>query len=219
MTKRSVDSDIDDLNEELLSALTPEERLQLFLEAAAADRHDWARRLGETCERRRYLATDAAYTTRVELAFQFLQVTIYALHTAVLLHELIRQQQLFLWLFEVESDGDSSPPASEAVEDRADSQRMLFSKLYVNYYAAQQFATERLGIDIETWFAAHPRGESVLTMVEEVLDSDIEKDLADDALAEQTAAEDEAATLETQAEEAYETLVTEWEQALQQVPT
>lgn len=56
-------------------------------------------------------------------------------------------------------------------------------------------------------------------MVEEVLDSDIEKDLADDALAEQTAAEDEAATLETQAAEAYEALVTEWEQALQQVPT
>jgi hypothetical protein len=219
MTKRSVDSDIDDLNEELLSALTPEERLQLFLEAAAADRHDWARRLEEMCERRRYRTTDKAYTERRELAFRFLQITIHELHATVLQHELVRQQQLFLWLFEVESDGDSSPPASKAVEERADQQRMLFSKLYVDYYAAQQFATERLGIDIETWFVTHPRGESVLTMVEEVLDSDIEKDLADDALAEQTAAEDEAATLETQAEEAYETLVTEWEQALQQVPT
>lgn len=124
MTKRSVRADIDELNEDVLGDLTPDQRTELYHEAVAAGREEWVETLRKTCDWRRYRAMEMAYTDRIEASFQLLQATLYELHTTVLHYQLSRERQHRQWAtdWEREEEEEEEPPAArvEAAVERAD---------------------------------------------------------------------------------------------------
>lgn len=222
MTKRSVRADIDDLNEDVLGDLTPDQRTELYHEAVAAGREEWVETLRKTCDWRRYRAMEMAYTDRIEASFQLLQATLYELHTTVLHYQLCRERQHRQWAtdWEREEEEEEEPPAArvEAAVERADQIRCFFIKLYAHYHAAQRFATEVLGVDLRTWLAPRPEGEAVLELVEQVIAQDHEKERAEKFLADRAESDEDTPTLETHVEAAYDELVGLWETGLQNTP-
>lgn len=222
MTKHSVQTDIDALDEDLLGALTPAQRTELYHEAVAAGREEWVKTLRRTCDRQGYWATEVAYTDRVEASFQLLQATLYELHTTVLHYQLCRERQFRQWTVDLEreeAEGEEPPAARvAAAAARADQIRCFFVKLYAHYYAAQRFATEVLGVTLQTWLAPRPEGEAVLELVEQVIGQKQEQERAEDFLADRAEAAEDAPTLETYVEAVYDELVGLWETSLEGTP-
>jgi len=230
MSKKRIEGEVDELSEELLGDLDPDERLQLWLEGAAAGNEQWLARLRETASVGTYRATDRAFVGRGKAALQFLNGTVYRLHVAALRYELLEQRQYLQWLLDIERDTDPSDAELEQAGERADQIKDVFLDLYTCYHANRQFATEVLGVPFETWCELHSEGPVVLDIVEEILDNPMRYDLAEEWLnsyhdmeGNESADGDgerdrEWITLDEVAEQRYQGLVALWEKALAEIP-
>lgn len=167
MTKRRVETDLDDLSEDLLGELTPDERLQLAFTAGAARNEGRFHRLLETCPRHRYWLPDRRYTMRVQLAFTLAQRAVYDLHTTLLLFGWIasRNRRTMVATHRTDLEPEELGVGDESPWGLGD----LLRELYANYYGYKRFADEELGVPLARWLSAHPRGPTVARRVAEVL--------------------------------------------------
>ncbi|WP_336361923.1 hypothetical protein [Halalkalicoccus salilacus] len=237
MSKRRLGDDIDELSDDLLRDLEPEQRFQLHLRAQADGKEQWIDRLVETCPRYKYTATDHAFTDRVQLAQRLAQQAVYDLHTTYLHYEYLQQQQRYTWALDYERDEEVSDEELDRAAERADEIRESFAELYTSYHAHRRFATEILDVDPKIWLASHPEGSTVFEIVADVIDDQREIELAESYLNEQleedkedegdteTADPDQTApdddhrgTLEDVAEMRYEELTSAWEDAIAEIP-
>lgn len=178
MTRRRVDTAVEELSEEMLGDLDPDLRCQLWLEAIATGNDDWVDRLRETAPVYRYRGTDRAYVERAHAALQFLQYAIYDLHTTLLQHEYLDLLQRTQWVIDSLRDEDPAEEQLDRASERADQLSCLYLALYCQYHGYKEFASDTLGIELETWFALHRDGEHVLGAVEETLDDELRYDLS-----------------------------------------
>jgi hypothetical protein len=69
MTKQPLETEIDELGDEILGELDPTDRAGLMLRAHTLDREAWVNRLRRTCPKHTYEARDAEFSNRMHLAF------------------------------------------------------------------------------------------------------------------------------------------------------
>lgn len=225
MTKRQLKNEFDDVSDEVLGELSPDERMQLVLEAQATGKESWVDRLVETCATHQYYATDLAYVERCRLAVLFLQHAVYDLHTTLLLHEYLDLQQKAIWVRDGLRDEPPSEDELERASERAEKIHWSFADLYTLYHGYRQFATEELGLEIDTWFALHSNGAIVLDAVRELLDEDLRRDFAVEGLNRDLQGDDVEAgdpewiTLQELATQRYEAHAEIWADAIAEVPT
>lgn len=209
MSKRRLERELEELSIDVLSELSAEDRLQMFLEGAATDNEAWLAQLRDNTPKQEFRANDRAFADRGVMAIDLAQILVYELHTTSLRIGLLRQQQHLISLLRAI---DVDPPAGhDAVEtDITNMLGALEVRLYVTYHAARRFATEVLGVDLGTWVGLHPDGAEVLGRLAE--------DLAGESLHELAAAHlrsgDEVDDLEAAADAHYASLVETWEAQL-----
>lgn len=127
MSKRRVERDIEELEEEALSELTPEERFQLWLEAAATEKQVWLDKLRETAPTIHYRATNLAFVERSRAALMFLNDAIYNLHTTCLQYELVAQHQRLTTYINLYRGGELTDEPPEPDENVGEYLPRLFS--------------------------------------------------------------------------------------------
>lgn len=207
MTKRGVESDLEELSEELLGELTHSDRLQLALVASATGRAGWLAQLDETCPRARYVQPEMAFTARTESAFVFSQQAVYDLRTTAYLFGWTETKYRIRSVLTFLTDLDPSEHGFESVS--RETRGRLFRKLYVHYEGYTRFADETLGVDLKDWLAFHPDGPNTVWMAEVMLEK--ETDLRDLAEAEYAARTDEEVSLDDLAEEMVDQLQSQWD--------
>lgn len=143
-----------------LEELAADTRLQLFLEAAADENESWHEDIGEMAPTDAYRGTDPTHSTRVESPLRFLQSAVYELHTRSSWYTLVIQQQLIAWLRTANRDVAPSKDELDEIKERGVSKRELLADMYVAHHACERFATEILGINLETWLENPSRGIS-----------------------------------------------------------
>ena len=215
MSKRRIERELEELRP-MLEELSPDERLELFLESVADDRDDWLEALRETCPRRQYQIPDPACTKRGRVALLFCHHALYDLHTTLLSVELGRQCQDTRWLLDLHSDETPSDETLEEAAELAEELRRLFRDLYTLYHASERFAEDVLGVSLETWFGNQQVGGRALEDVREVLDDGRWKRHAAEERTDSEAEPggDSWVTLEDVVEVRYETLRMTWEEAV-----
>lgn len=238
MSKRRVERDLTDLEDKVYHDLDPEERLQYVWIAEAEGERDWMKRLIRTTPSVRYDQPDRAFLERKTFSTLLLQDCVYDLQTTFLKYKCLEANQRFAFIFYEHNDGEVSESVEEAMNSLPDEMRMIFAELYMFHYAYQKFATEVLGIDLETWVKPHKEGLVVLKAVTEVLDDPrqieiTERHLNDETLErwedreidetgetdESEETEDERITLDQLGEKHYETLVEMWNECVEKIPT
>jgi hypothetical protein len=142
VTKRRVEWEVDAVGEELLGTLTPDERLQLWIEAQAAGRETWVIELVGTCPTHIYRGADPAFRRRAELLLVLGAQARYELHTTLLTFEHTTTVQQLQRVIEYHADGEPSDDELKAARDRADQLALSFASLHVTYYAYRRFASE-----------------------------------------------------------------------------
>jgi hypothetical protein len=222
--KRHLDRELEELSEELLEDLKPADRMQLVLEAQAKDNDQWIERLVETAPRKTYEATDLAYKERTEWALQFLQDAVYDLHTTLLRHKLLDVKQWLMVVLDARDDEPVDGHDEGGLKERADRMTDWFMELYTQYHAYRQFASEVLGIDIDTWFESHPDGPAVLTAVRDRIDDETRQEHATEVLNTEVHGEDvdpddaDWLTLDALADQRFERKAALWQEALETIP-
>ncbi|WP_134670247.1 hypothetical protein [Halorussus marinus] len=169
MTKRRVENELDELSDEILRELSPDERLPLVLTAAADGKDDWLDRLNETCPRYTYTKRDVRYTNRTRLAFILARKAVYDLHTTWLLFEWLYSHHMQMTVIALCTELD--PENVDRLDDsEGRDPGALLRHLYATYHGYERFADEDLGVSLETWLSIHPEGEGIATAVAEVLE-------------------------------------------------
>ncbi|WP_336361975.1 hypothetical protein [Halalkalicoccus salilacus] len=235
MSKRRLGNEIDELSDDVLRDLEPEQRLQLLLSAQADENEQWIDRLVETCPRHKYRGTDRAFANRARLAQRIAQEAVYDLHTTYLQYSLTEQQH-YSWILNQGLDEELSAEELDRASEQTMELRRLFAKLSTSYHAYRRFATEILDVDPETWLAFHPEGPTVFEGVADVIDDQLEIELAESYLnvrfgenekkvdnevadPDQTAPDDDhRMMLEDVAEIRYEELLSVWKDAIAEIP-
>lgn len=224
MSKRRIERELEELEEEALSELTPEERFQLWLEAAATEKQVWLDKLRETAPTIHYRGTDLAFVERSRAALMFLNHAIYNLYTTYLQYELVVQYKRLMAHINLLRGGELTDEPPERDEDVGEYLPSLFLDLYTYYYSYQRFATETLGVPFETWTALHSDGPFVLNRVEDVLDDDFLIDWAEEWLNDGVDVDDSESvddawvTVDDMVEVRYHAHVETWEKALERIP-
>lgn len=167
MTKRRVANDLAEASEETLGDLSPDERLQLVLNAAAEDNDDWLDRLQETCPRHAYWVRGRQYMRRLRFAYTLALQAVYDLHTTLLMFKWLSSRH---WLTMVVGFQTELGPEKLGVVDEAWSPGTLLRELAASYGGYERFAEEELGVPVVTWLSVHPNGEHVAQSVAEVLE-------------------------------------------------
>lgn len=215
MSKRRLERELEEFRP-MLEELSPDERLELFLESAAADREGWLEELRETCPRRRYQTADNTYAERERVALLYCHHALYNLHTTLLSFELGRQCQDMWWVLDFHSDETPSDETLEEAAERAEDLCRLFRNLSTQYHAYERFAEDVLGVSLETWLGNHQDGRRVLEAVRETLADESWTRLATEDLNESGVepGDDSWVTLEEVAALRYEGLRMMWEEAV-----
>ncbi|MDG5761826.1 hypothetical protein QA600_21110 [Natronococcus sp. A-GB1] len=217
MTKRRIERDLEEVREEVLEDLSPEDRLQLYLEAAAKEKDGWIESLLETCPRRRYRTTDLEFSERRQLASTLRLNTLYKLHTALLELQMLRQRQELTWI-NTDGDDDLTESERERADERAEELRFQYSELYTLYHSYRQFSEEVLGVDLETWLGSHPNGQHVLEVITKELDNSIQQELVEEDLNPSDAEpeDDEWVTIDEIADLRYEEYISMWSDVIEE---
>lgn len=224
MSKRRIERELEELEEEALSELTPEERFQLWLEAAATEKQVWLDKLRETAPTAHYRSTNLAFVERSRAALTLLNNAIYNLHTTYLQYELVVQYQRLRANINLPRGNELTDEHPERDQDVDDSLPAFFFDLYTYYHSYQRFATETFGVQFETWAALHSDGPFVLERVSEVVDDDFLIDWAEEWLndgvdVDDSDSEDDAwVTVDDIVEVRYHAHVETWETALERIP-
>lgn len=212
MGKRRIERAVDELNEEILGNLTPDERLKHLLEAEAHGKDEWVERLRETIPKRDYRGKDTAVLNRHRLAFMLAQQACYDLYTSWLQHQWLLTQQtqeMLAELFDLPKVSDHAP--DDRRTDYEDQAMEKLTELYIDYHAYDRFASEVFDVPLETWLTAmHPDAETIVPAVEATMDMEratidaIDADLAETS----TERNEERADEETRYVESLEEIVT-----------
>lgn len=218
MSKRRIERSIDDLEAEVLEDLSAEERLPLFLEAAAAGNEVQLAKLRDTTPIATYRATDPAYADLGQAAILLLQRVVYDLHTTTLEFTLANQMVHSNIVRGFHRDDEPTEDELEAANEVATTVRDRFASLYSHYHASRRFATEVLGVELETWVRLHSEGPRVVERVAGDLDNPLQLRLAEEYLRDEgfefDAADGERAALEGLTEWHYEVLVARWDEII-----
>ena len=218
MSKRRIERSIDDLEAEVLEGLSADERLMLFIEAAADRNEQWLATLRDTAPTGIYHQIDPAYSELGQAAIRLLQQVVYDLHTTLLEFRLVDKMNWSNIQLGFHRDDEPTADELETAREVADTVRDRFASLYSHYHAYRRFAAEILGVDLATWVEMHPNGPKVVDHVVDELDSPMQSRLAEEYLREEGFAFDDAESelpaLEALAEFRYDTLVASWEETL-----
>jgi len=169
MTKRSVETELDELSEGLLDELSHKQRFALLLKASEDDREQWKERLTETIPRVTFKGTDPAYRNRSYVLFDMASRAFYELHTLalrVLWRQSRRSHQV---LFELHTDTDDAS-LPDPIRESEKNPLLVLAELYITYHAYERFAAQIVGVDLGTWAVTHLDGQWILELVETVLD-------------------------------------------------
>ncbi|MDL5363350.1 hypothetical protein [Halalkalicoccus sp. NIPERK01] len=230
MSKRTLERWIDELNDDILGDLDPGEWSQIVLQAQAADNEHWIDRLVETCPRSTYRATERAFTDRARLAQRIARHAVYELHTTYLRYAFTRNKQYYIVNLGHERDEVPSDEEFERIYEVFAELQTVFAKLYISYHVHRRFATEVIGVDLETWLAIHYEGATVSAIVADTVDdrSNIEhaesyfnrllEAYGDTLDADQIPHDDQRVTLNDVAGLHYERLASIWEEAITELP-
>ena len=214
MSKRRTEREIDEVSDQVLADLSPDERLRLSLIADHEDKDRWSKRLTETCPRREYSCRDLAYVERGRFTERLRGQAIYELHITLLHRYRLREETLTQLALEGLQDEPPTEAQLERGKKRGEEIQEAFTELYVLYHAYDRFAEEILGVDIETWFAPHPNGEAVLEAVEEEVDDPLAIKLAEEH---HNGDESEESVLDELAQLWFETAKSSWEETVSSV--
>lgn len=219
MSKRGTKRSVEDLNEEILGDLSPDERLRLMCKAEARGKEHWVDRLIETCPWKRYRTLDAAFRMRGIVARSLAKAAVYNLHTMVLYYEFFRLHREYLLVRDLNGSAEPSRAVLERIDECAEEMQSTFATGYIQYHAYQRFATEVLEIRLETWLALHPNGVIVLQAVEEFISDERRIEAAEDWFDETINADaaNASITLEEFIAEWFNALQTTWSDAITQV--
>lgn len=211
MTKRRVERELEE-SEELLESLSPEERLELYVQAASEGNDDWMDRLMETCPRHQYRLPDPAFMIRRQNAATLSLQAMYDLHTTVLSYDSLDQTHKAGLVRALDEDRPTTDEDVAAGQRRAKHLAALFGNLYKQYHGYRKFADTTLGIDLETWLGVHPDSDAVLEQVTEILETAIWDERAEEIVndSELDPGDDDWTTLDELAEQRYESLAGLW---------
>ncbi|WP_256686112.1 hypothetical protein [Halococcus qingdaonensis] len=172
MTKRSLENDIEALNQEVLGDLSHDERLELLLEANANRKDSWRERLAETAPRAIYEQMEVGLTRRVEVSYTMGQTATVHLQSSALRY--LWASSVFEYSAQVTLADEELPPHPLVSMDDFDPTEFLV-ELYVTTDAYRRFATEDLGVSLETWLAGVPEGASVVASATDILDAEADR--------------------------------------------
>ena len=207
MTKRRVEREIEQLSEELLSTLSPRDRIRYLLEASIQNRERWIDRLYETCPPGQLSTIRAGRQLLLCWAYE----AAYDLHTIALQVELLQTKRDAKIIIDRYRDESPSEEELEQAATRADTIRAQFASLYIAYHGQRRFAREELGVALETWFRLHKNGPEILEFATSVLDDPREERLAGKWLADDDESLDgPSAALDTYTDLWYETRIEWW---------
>lgn len=159
--------DLKNVSDNVLSNLSPDEHLRVLIQEMAEGRDERIEWLADAAPRREYRAVDPEYKKRMHMAFDFSLSATYTLHTWYL-----RWQ---LKLAELETLAVSRPDFYDAVVDENESvtvgERDVATRLYIEYRAHEQFASEHLDTTLEellTLSRSEFRGLELANVVAEI---------------------------------------------------
>lgn len=202
MTKRSTEKEIDELLEEKLSNLSPDEWLELALSATAEGKEEQLNQLLGTYPGEAYTQPDKQHWNRGWCACQLAQRAAHDLLTSL---ERAAQSQrdadlrLRIWAC---TDVDLAEVGlGEVKEGRSvDERRRELSARYTGY---ERFAEEELNVALETWLSLVEMGPEVASATAWALETDEKRrpPIAEDV------------SVGTSAEEVYQELKDRWDRA------
>lgn len=180
MAKRKIETELDELSEELLEDLDHRERFALLLKTNEDDREHWRERLVETIPEADYRGVDPAYRRRAYVLLTLSERAVYELHTRFLEYQVRQTEALHYDLAELlEDDEIETPDSGSPFEDESSPGERL-GDLYLEYHAYRRFAEQVIGVDLETWVAGHPNGQAVVAVIEDTLERFSEEQFAVD---------------------------------------
>jgi hypothetical protein len=150
MTKQPIETEIDELGDEILRELDPTDRAGLMLRAHTLDREAWVNRLRRTCPKHTYEARDAEFSNRMHLTFVWGYEVLYHLCLSVERYRYaMLQRQRDKWVSIVAAEEMEPLVADLAAETEATAQPIdWIAHMAVIYYGYEQFAEEVLGISL-----------------------------------------------------------------------
>ncbi|WP_265110756.1 hypothetical protein [Halosolutus halophilus] len=169
MTKRQVESGLEELRPQLAD-LRHAERLQLALEAAAADEPAQLERLFETCPTRSSPRLDPAFERCFRQTTVEAMQALYDLQRVWLRFRGVHQRwcQQRLWVLLTDAEPPEPVPLQVSEETVAD----CYADCAIYYRAYDRLATDVLGVDLETWLGAfHPHGPPLVRTLSEDLEA------------------------------------------------
>lgn len=175
MTKRSVETDLAELSEDILHDLSHKQRFALLLKATEDDRDQWKERLVATIPTATYRGPDPAYRNRGYILFEMASRAFYELHTLALRFQWFQSRRIHQELL-TDTDDESLP---DPIREPETNPLLLIAELYITYHAYERFAAQIVGVDLETWAISHLDGLRIVELVETLLD--IYPDLLDQA--------------------------------------
>ncbi|WP_256686111.1 hypothetical protein [Halococcus qingdaonensis] len=170
MTKRSVETDLAELSEDILHDLSHKQRFALLLKATEDDREQWKERLVDTIPTATYRGPDPAYRNRGYILFEMASRAFYELHTLALRFQWLQSRRTHQELLELLTDNDDES-LPDPIREPETNPLLLLAELYITYHAYERFAAQIVGVDLETWAISHLDGQQILELVETLLDS------------------------------------------------
>jgi hypothetical protein len=174
MTKRTVERELEEVSTEVLSSLSPSERMQLILEAKAAGKDQWVERLVETCPRNTYKLRDPAYTNRMQLMLSLAHEAVYELRKTIDRYLYAAQRQQVTDLLSMVDDSDDVAFIRSVFEDKiVDAPlppEIWVEQLACYYRAYERFAQEILGVSMTEWLSLHWDGETIVTTATDLIE-------------------------------------------------
>lgn len=159
MTKHRVASELEDISEELLRDLDPDERVRMILRARTRDDDRHVKQLVDSTPRKTYKSVDHEYRNRMLFATTEAMSAAYAIQTAYL-EFMWMSSETTHWnlqdLFDLIPESLRDPPEDidmPPIDERRATyefrkQRAL-TNLYITYHTYRRFAEEQLGLSLE----------------------------------------------------------------------
>jgi hypothetical protein len=172
MTKRSLESDINELSDEILGDLDPTDRVALMLRAGATGHDDWMDRLRQTCPKHTYRTHDTEYTNRMQLATAWAAQARYGLRFAFERHRFaMLRRQRDTWLSIVAAEEMESLVAEVTAEtEERPAPIDWVAELAVCYCGRERFAEDVLGISLAEWIGGIPGDDGITESAAELLE-------------------------------------------------
>jgi len=226
--KRSIESDLEDLSDDVLQGLPPKSRLRMMAEAESDGDDSRLEKLRETIPKREYRGIDHEYRQKATRAHSLSWEATYGLHMAYMEYKLAKertQKDLLNSLAMPELyDEDADSPLDGALdhEEIMDRNRQKVKAaavgLYVEYHANKRFAEEHLDVGVDKFLALSPPGWLADVDFEAVVAQLEDEDQIPDPI---VTADDDGETEEMALEDAVETLYDEilltWEGETEEV--